>query len=146
MSERIELDVRGERGVAWLRLVGAVVVAAMATILAVQGAGSIGWTLIVLTWLVAVGWSFAFLAAKRRLARHEGWYIELGPSALTLALGAGKVTTLRWEAVEAVEVDEERIEVTVTHSEGTLRVPSMWRGHGVYELAARLREAWERRR
>ncbi|MBX3247346.1 MAG: hypothetical protein KF901_09200 [Myxococcales bacterium] len=143
MTERIELDVRAERGVARLRLVAAVVVALMATILAAQGAGTIGWTLLGLSWLVALGWAFAARAARRRLERHEAWYVELSPEGLTVALGPGKVTTLAWAQLEAVDVDEDRLEVTVAHEGGLLRVPSLWRGHGLYELADRVRDAWE---
>ena len=137
---RVGLDVQAERSVARLRLVGALVALVMGTVLAWGGAGSVGWVLIVLTWLAGAGWVGAFFAARRRVARTDAFYVALGEDALVVALGHAPVR-VPWPDVRGIDVDEDRLEVVVRHASGELRLPSVWRDMGPHALADALREA-----
>lgn len=140
-ARRFELDVSAERSVARLRLFGAAVALVMGTALAIGGAGSVGWTLIALTWLVGLGWIGAWFAARRKTRRADAWFVELG-DALRVALGREPVV-VAWNDVRTVDVDEDRLDVLVRHAGGDLRVPSVWKGVGPHELAKQLRAAHE---
>lgn len=137
---RLGLDVRAERSVARLRLVGAVVALSMATVLAIGGAGSVGWTLIGLSWLIGLAWVGAYFAAKRKARSADAWFVEARARELVVALGR-EPTRLRWRDVQGVDVDEDRLDVVVRHAGGELRVPSVWQGVGPHALAERLQEA-----
>lgn len=137
---RLGLDVRAERSVARLRLVGAVVALSMGTVLAIGGAGSVGWTLIVLSWLIGLAWVGAYFAAKRKARRADAWFVEARTDELAVALGR-EPTRLRWSDVRGVDVDEDRLDVVVRHTSGELRVPSVWQGVGPHALAERLEGA-----
>jgi hypothetical protein len=137
---RLGLDVRAERSVARLRLVGAVVALSMGTVLAIGGAGSVGWTLIGLSWLIGLAWVGAYFAAKRKARRADAWFVEARSNELVVALGR-EPTRLRWSDVRGVDVDEDRLDVVVRHTNGELRIPSVWQGVGPHALAERLADA-----
>jgi len=136
---RLGLDVHAERSVARLRLVGAVVALSMGTVLAIGGAGSVGWTLIGLSWLIGLAWVGAYFVAKRKARRADAWFVEARARELVVALGH-EPTRLRWSDVRGVDVDEDRLDVVVRHARGELRVPSVWQGVGPHALAERLEE------
>ncbi|MCA9611166.1 MAG: hypothetical protein H6721_16290 [Sandaracinus sp.] len=141
-TDRVELDVSAERAVGRLRLVGAVVALSMGTVLAVGGAGSVGWALILMSWLVGLAWVGSFVASRRKASRADAFFLELGPDRLVAALGK-EPQRVAWRDVRGVDVDEDRLEVVVLHTGGELRLPSVWRGLGPHELAERLRTAGE---
>ena len=137
MAWRLELDVRAERSVAYLRLVGAVVALTMGTVLAFGGGGSVAWTLIVLTWLVGLGWIGAYVVGRRKARRAHAWFVEARAEELVVALGRDP-TRVRWRDVRGVDVDEDRLDVVVRHAGGELRIPSVWRGLDPHALAERI--------
>ncbi|MAC27598.1 MAG: hypothetical protein CMH59_14140, partial [Myxococcales bacterium] len=108
-ARRFELDAKAERSVGRLRLVGAIIVFVCGGVLVARGAGAVGWTLVVMAWLVGLGWIAAFVRARRRVAGAGGHYLELG-DALRMARGAAPVE-VPWGEVDAVRVDEDRLVV-----------------------------------
>lgn len=140
---RFELDVQAVRAVGRLRLFGAALVFAMGFALVVNGAGAIGWVIVVTSWLIGLGWVAAFAISRRRAREAEAHYLELDSSGLTMARGAAPVR-LAWSEVDGVEIDEDRLVVWVSRREGErLRIDPVWRGVSLEQLEDALRAGLE---
>ncbi|MEM9067819.1 MAG: hypothetical protein AAGE52_04910 [Myxococcota bacterium] len=124
-----------------LRLAGAAIVFAMGIVLVSEGAGGIGWTIVVMAWLVGLGWTAAFFRARSRARSADAHFLEVGPSAMRMARGRDPVE-VTWAEVSCVRVDEERLVIWVDRHQGEpVRVEPVWRGVGLHELAETLRDA-----
>jgi hypothetical protein len=142
---RFELDVRGERETAALRL-GAALLVVLASL----------WLLALpyprLRLFSVAGFAFAALwlvRAARSRARtrlHAEHYLELGPDALRLC-ESDLVQVVPWPDVLSVEVDEDRLTVRVTRSGGPpLELEPRYRGLGVHALGRAVHEAMQKAR
>ena len=130
-----------ERGVAGLRLAGAALVAGCAVWMAATEPGPLGWFFVVLLGLFAVGWLFAARGGRRRARGSDAWFLEIGPGGLVLAEGARR-REVAWDEVTGVEVDEDRLVVTLDTTTGSpVIVQPRYRGVGLHELGGLLREA-----
>ena len=139
---RFELDVQAIRAVGRLRLVGAILVFAMGLALVWRGAGSIGWIIVVTSWLVGFGWVAAYALSRRR-TDSEAHYLLLDSTGVTMARGADPVR-LPWGEVEDIEVDEDRLVVWVSRRTGErLRIDPVWRGVSLEQLGDALRAGLE---
>jgi hypothetical protein len=137
---RYELDVRNERAIAWLRIVGSVVVAGGVIWLLSLGPGLIGVVLGAVGGLASLGWLLVGLRGRKRANEHAGaHYLEVSDEGFVLAEGA-KVQRVRWSEVKSVAVDEDRLVVRVERkgAEPGVVVEPRYRGQSVYALAEAL--------
>ncbi len=132
----LRLDVRAERADASLRLAGAVVCGLGALTIAALEPTLVGWVVVLVASLASVGWAASYAGARRRTSVPIRYTLTLGADALALC-EAGRVETLRWEAVRAVDVDEDRLVVRVHRREGgaPLVLEPRYEGVSVYALA-----------
>ena len=131
----LQLDVRAERDVARLRLAGAIVCALGAAAIASLGPTWIGWVVVVLASLASVGWTVAFVRARRRRGVSTTYSLALRTNTLELS-EAGRVVSVPWVEVRAAEVDEDRL-VVLVHRHGTeapLVLEPRYEGLSVYAL------------
>lgn len=140
---RFELDVRAVRSVGRLRLFGAVLVFGMGLALVWRGAGTIGWVIVVTSWLIGLGWVAAFALSRRRAREADSHYLELDTRGLTMARG-GEPVRVGWDEVASVEVDEDRLVVWVQRRIGErVRIDPVWRGVSLEQLCDALRAGLE---
>ncbi len=124
-----------------LRVVAAVVVSLAGGALVAGGMGAIGWLLVLVGWLAALGWVAMAARSRKRLAHAADHWLELGPDGLTMALGA-EPTRVPWSEVQAVVADEDRVAVRVERRGApALVIPLIWRGAGLHDLAATVEAA-----
>ena len=124
-------------------LSGAILVFAMGLALIWNGAGTIGWVIVVTSWLIGLGWVAAFAMSRRRAREADAHYLELDGEGLTMARGAEPVR-LAWSDVDGVEVDEDQLVVWVSRREGErLRIDPVWRGVSLEQLGDALRDGLE---
>ena len=127
-----------------LRLVAAVVVAAAGAALVFGGMGAIGWLLVAVGWLAALGWVAMARRSSRRIREAGDYWLELGDMGLVLALGA-EPEVVRWDEVVAVDACEDTLTVRVQRLQRPpLAVPLLWRGVGLHDLADAIERARER--
>jgi hypothetical protein len=132
----LRLDVRGERADARLRLAGAVVCGLGALAIASLGPTLVGWVVVVVAGLASAGWTTSYARARRRTSEPRRYTLTLTRDALTLH-EAGSETTLPWDTVRAVDVDEDRLVVRVHRASGDvpLVIEPRYEGVSVYALA-----------
>ncbi len=142
---RFVFDAEAERSVGRLRLFGALVLAIMATVLMASGKATAGaWVVVVVAWLVAVGWLVAFSRMRVRVRRRGEHTLDLDAQTLRMSRGA-VLTTLAWDDVLAVDVDEDRLVVQIALADGrSVDIPPVWRGPNskritIYELRDEIR-------
>lgn len=138
-------DLAGAQADARLRLLGAVLAGSAGAWLAREGAGALGWTLILAFWLVALGWSASFFRQRRR---NSPLALSVGPATLVLAGDLSGVRgveaaqaplAIAWAEIERVRVDEDRLEIVLERKEQPpLRLPGGWRGYALEEVARAL--------
>jgi hypothetical protein len=133
------LDVHAERADARLRLVGAVVCGLGALVIASLRPTLIGWVVVVVAAVAALGWTASWVATRRRTAEPRRYALTLTHEALTLH-DAGRDTALRWHAIRAVDVDEDRLVVRVyrTSGDAPLVIEPRYEGVSVYALAEQI--------
>jgi len=142
-TRRFELDSAAERATGWLRLAGAAVVALCAAWIAGTGPGTFGWVVVVVCVLISVGWFFAWRKGRARARTAGDWYLELGTRELLLAEGARR-TQIPWAEVDRVDVDEDRLAVSVRRARDLppMSIQMRYRGVSLHELGEEIRRAW----
>jgi len=132
----LRLDLHGERADARLRLAGAIVCGLGALAIASLGPTLIGWIVVVVSGLASAGWTTSYVRARRRTAEPRRYSLTLTRDSLALH-EAGRETTLRWDAVRDVDVDEDRLVVRIhrTANEAPLVIEPRYEGMSVYALA-----------
>jgi hypothetical protein len=137
---RCELDVRGEREAAVLRIVGAVV----ATI---AGAWLFALPYTVPRLFALAGFAFAALwtaralRMRRRFRNPAEHYLELGADALRLRDGA-ELHEVPWREVQAVSVDEDRLVLRIARRDAAaLEIEPRYRGVALHALCDAIRAA-----
>ena len=133
----LRLDVGGERSVARLRLAGAIFCGLGALAMALLGPPLVGWILVALGALAAVGWTISFSRARGRTSAPTAYSLALRADALELQ-EAGRTVTVPWADVRAAEVDEDRL-VVLVHRRGEPRplvLEPRYEGTSVYALCA----------
>ncbi len=138
----LPLDRDAERSVALLRLVAAVVVAGAAIWLALLRPAGAVWICILGSLVASLAWLGMAAAARRRLRRAQDHRLVLDPEGLALVDG-DRERRAPWEAVEAVEVDEDRLVVVVRvrGEDAPIVVEPRYGGLGVLDLDAAIRAA-----
>jgi hypothetical protein len=128
--------VHAERADARLRLAGAVVCGVGALVIASLGPTLVGWIVVIIAAVAALGWTASWNAARRRTAEPRRYTLTLARASLTLD-EAGRETTLAWHEVRAVDVDEDRLVVRVHRRTGDapLLIEPRYEGLSVYALA-----------
>lgn len=139
----LALDVRSERELRVFRAIAATVVGSVAVLVIALSPGFRGWACGAVSLLFALGWGVAARRARGRIEAREDWVLGLRPSHLELREGPGRAESVPWSDVGRVEVDEERLVVTVARGEGVppLRIEPRFGGLGAYELAAAVEAA-----
>lgn len=132
------MDAAGELSVARLRLVGAVVVAIACTFITMTGTTTVGWTLVVLGYLIAIFWVVAYVRGRARSQSDDLFYLDVGSQGFHLKEGM-REHLLTWEKVKNIRVDEDRLDVLVEPFEGEpIRIEPRYEGVSVYDLCALL--------
>lgn len=132
-----------ERSVARLRLVAAAVVGVGAVWLALLGPPPAGWLCVVGGLGASIMWLVMAFRARRRTADADRQRLVLGPDGLALVEGA-RERTVPWDAVDAVEIDEERLVVRVlVRGEEPVAIEPRYGGLGAYDLREAIRRAWD---
>lgn len=140
---RLDLDVRGERQVALLRLVAAIVVALGALWIAAIGPGLAGWVIVLLAAIAAFFWAKASRASRRRVANPAGSYLAIAEMGLHIGKD-GTVCRVPRAEVTGIELDEDRLVVVVRRRDGTsVIVEPIYGGIGAYDLHETL-DRWHR--
>lgn len=140
MFRRLEHNLASDRSVSWLR--GA---AALWTLLCVLWLGvvlrtPVGLGFGLLGTLIALAW--AAMIAKTRRRTREDVALCLTPEKFVYQDGLHSIEQ-PWTNVNAIEVDEEQLNVIVTCRAGEpVRIEPLFEAMGVYELADALRAAW----
>lgn len=131
----LRLDVHNEHAVAYLRLTGAVVCGLGALTIGALGPTLFGWVIVGVAALASLGWTAAFVAARRRTAVPTTYSLSLGAAALELR-EAGRTETVPWSAIRAAVVDEDRLVVLVHRldTETPLVLEPRYEGTSVYAL------------
>ncbi len=138
--KRFEMDAGAERATGRFRLVAAMVTLAAVVWLATSGPGMVGWAIAVLGTLVSVGWLASYRRGRRRAAEAHRFFLELDTEGLTLAEGEVE-HHIAWADMKDVEVDEERLVVSVSRRGGPpLTIQPRYRGVSLLELATAIRE------
>jgi hypothetical protein len=140
VGRRFEMDARAERAVGRVRLVAAVITLAAVGWLVASEPGTFGWVGVVLGASVGVGWIAAFLRSRKRAREASGYFLDLSEAGLTLAEGDRR-HHIGWAEMTEVEVDEERLVVSVARRGGpTLTIQPRYPGVTLEELAAAIRD------
>jgi len=135
------MDARAELSTGRLRLGAAIITAFAVVWLVASEPGTIGWAVAVLGALVGAGWIAAYARSRRRAALASAHFLELGESGLTLAEGDQR-HHIGWAEMMDVDVDEERLVVSVSHGGGPpLTIHPRYRGVSLEELADAIRSA-----
>ncbi len=142
-GRRFEYAVSVERELARFRLVSALVVLP-ASLLALFLARPLPAKVLALLGVAAsVGWMVAFTRARARLRDARSSHLDVGPDGLMMTLGTSSVA-IRWSDVVGVDLDEERLVVTLRVANGTkVEVPPTWEGVGLEGLHALIEGAWD---
>jgi hypothetical protein len=141
--KRFEMDAAAERSTGRLRLGAAIVTLAAVFWLATSDPGMVGWAMAVLGTLVSAGWLESYRRSRRRAAQAARHYLEIADDGLTLAEGE-REHHIAWTEMRAVEVDEERLAISVFRAVGApLTIHPRYRGISLEELAAAIREGRE---
>jgi hypothetical protein len=137
------MDAAAERSTGRLRLVAAIVTLAAVFWLATSDPGMVGWAVAVLGTLVSAGWLESYRRCRRRAAEASKHFLEISEDGLTLAEGDRK-HHIAWTEMKAVEVDEERLAISVSRTGAApLTIQPRYRGVSLEELAAAIREGRE---
>lgn len=114
-------------------------VAACVVLMALADPGALGWFFAVLLAALALGWAAAGLRGLRRAKRPGDWFLEARPGGLTLA-ERGNRLEIPWSDIERIEVDEDRLVVSVhRHTGDPVALTPRYRGVGLHELGEALR-------
>ncbi len=93
--------------------------------------------------LVSAGWVVAYRRSRTRAAQAARHFLEISEAGLTLAEGEEE-HHIAWTEMETVEVDEERLVVSVARKEAApLTIQPRYRGVSLEELAAAIRRGRE---
>jgi hypothetical protein len=141
---RFQVDPREERSFARIRLASALL-GALGSAALLLGRLPVGVFMIgVLGLLVSLAWLRQARKAKVRAAQAGDHHLVVYKRGLLLAEGDTQ-TWLAWSDVRAVEVDEERLDIVLERSGGTvppLRIEPRYPGVEIHELMRTLRNAW----
>ena len=140
--KRLPIDGQAERATANLRLGAAVVLLLAAPWLALTHDALWAWMLAVVAALFALGFLVAYRRGRGRAKSSDDQFLEFGATELVIAEGS-KQMAIAWRDIWAVEVDEERLQVCISHEEGSpRRLEPRYGGLGVYGLCEAVTEAW----
>ncbi|MEM7608057.1 MAG: hypothetical protein AAF411_22105 [Myxococcota bacterium] len=117
---------------------GALIVGACTVALAVGGGGSLRWLVVALGAVFSLGW---FAASRRPPDGTDR--LQWNDRGIEFSI-KGRVTHLRWETIDEIEADEERLVVRVRTDEREAKIPLGWQGIGLHELAEALQTAHAR--
>jgi hypothetical protein len=139
---RYELDTGAERAVSWLRLGAAVVCGLAGAWVLATGGSTVTFVVGLAGVLAAAGWVFAWRAGQRRARRGAETWLDIAPDALTLADGKER-HHVKWAEVTNVDVDEEKLVLRLGRAgRPDLVVEPRYRGAGLHEIEAAVRQAW----
>ncbi|MFK7988256.1 MAG: PH domain-containing protein [Sandaracinaceae bacterium] len=137
----LELDTGAERQIGRFRLLAAAGCVVGAVWLVAIAPPSKGYYCAGAGFAAALMW-VGLWARGRRLVRRAGDHgLMLAEEGLTLST-PDKTTTVAWDAIEHIEVDEDRLVVELTTREGApLSLMPRYGGLGMYELEAAIADA-----
>lgn len=139
----LAFDQAAERSTGILRLIGAIVVIGSALWIAFTRPSIVGWGCAALGAAGGLAWIGLVRRGQRRISAADEHYIALEPETLRVVFG-GKEQEARWDEVVGVDVDEDRLVVSVTLAKGEpVLLEPTFGGLGVYDLEAAVRQAWK---
>lgn len=142
LLRRFDVTRADQRSIGLIRLAAAVLAGGSAVLLLLAEVTVPVFLAALLGVLMSLVWFGQARRALRLSRAAEAHHLCIHQSGFVLSEG-DKITTLRFDAIHDIALDEERLDIVVTPKQGTpVRLEPRYAGVEINELVRSLREAW----